>query len=73
LLGDRLYYLGLLPGLCTLAFTPILAVATLFGIDWFWFWFSLAALVCGAAIFALGASLKEHAHKVAERAGIKGY
>jgi hypothetical protein len=71
LIGDRLYYLGLLPAG---AFVPGAVLALGAGLlGWGWSWLLLAAVtfVLGAVVFVVGSSLKGRSYRLAERDGIE--
>ena len=73
MIGDRLYYLGLLPGGMAFVALPILAVSGFLGFGWTWFWVALITFPCAVVSFLIGSSLKGYVHSVAEREGIKWY
>lgn len=76
LIGDRLYYLGLIPSCLSLSAVPVMAVAGLLGFGenyWRIFWLAVIAFPIAVVVFLIGGSLKAHAHKAAEREGIKWY
>lgn len=72
LVGDRLYYLGLIPGMLSLAAVPWSAAGALFGVfTWAFVRAWLVLLAVAVPTFLLGSILKRHAHKAAERDGIR--
>ena len=74
LIGDRLYYFGLLPAVMSLVATPVLALSSLLGQNnWTLFWFAVITFPLALTAFFIGSSLKGYAHRVAEREGIKWY
>lgn len=70
LVGDRLYYLGLLPAMLAVPGTGIALLAGLFGFGWGWLVAAAVTFVVGAAVFVIGASLKRYAYDLAGRDGI---
>lgn len=70
LVGDRLYYLGLLPAMLAAPGAGISLVIGLLGFGWHWLLFTVVVFVVGAAVFVVGGSLKGHAYTLAERDGI---
>jgi hypothetical protein len=70
LVGDRLYYLGLLPALLAVPGTGVALLAGLFDFGWGWLVAGAVTFVVGAAVFVAGAYLKQHAYVLAERDGI---
>jgi hypothetical protein len=72
LIGDRLYYLGLLPAMLALPSAAICLLAVAMELEWGWpcFWLSLGAFPVGVVVWFIGASLKGHAYRLAERDGI---
>lgn len=73
LIGDRLYYLGLLPAMLALPSAGILFVA------WLLAWgehylvvasFAAVTFLCAAVVCVVGALVKRHAYVLAERDGI---
>lgn len=70
IVGDRLYYLGLLPAMVAAPGAVVALVAGLLGLGWRWLVLALITFPIGAAVLVLGASLKGHAYTLAERDGI---
>ena len=70
LVGDRLYYLGLLSAGLAVAGVPAALVAVLMGFGWRGLVVAAVTFPVGAAVFVVGASLKRHAYTLAERDGI---
>lgn len=70
LVGDRLYYLGLLPAVMAIAVVPIVLVAGLLGYGWSHLITTIVVFVAGVAVFVVGAWLKGRAYTLAEREGI---
>jgi hypothetical protein len=74
LIGDWLYYLGLLPAVMSFVAVPFLAVCSLLHqINWRMFWLAVGTFPVAVVVFFVGVSLKGYAHRVAEREGIKWY
>jgi hypothetical protein len=71
LLGDRLYYLGLLPALLSLPAVGLALGAGLIGRGWHWLVAAGVIFTVGVMVFALGAFLKEYSHRMATRDGIE--
>jgi hypothetical protein len=71
LVGDRLYYLGLIPA--AMAFSGIVPALMmgLLGHGWKWLTVASVVLVIGAVVFVIGGSLKNYAYNLAERDGIE--
>ena len=67
LVGDRLYYLGLLPAMLAVPGTGAALLAGLFGFGWGWLVVAAVTFVAGAVVFVIGSSLKRHAYDIAER------
>jgi hypothetical protein len=70
LVGDRLYYLGLVPARLGVAGGVAGALAGLLGFGWGWVGVAAVTFVAGAVVFATGSSLKGHAYELAPRDGI---
>lgn len=70
LVGDRLYYLGLLPAMLAVPAAAVGLGAGLLGFGWHWPVIAVITFLVGAAVFVAGASLKGHAYTLAERDGI---
>lgn len=70
LIGDRLYYLGLLPALLSVPGVALALLAGLLGFGWHWLLVMLGTFLGGAVVFVAGGSLKRHAYDLAERDGI---
>ncbi|MFO0969211.1 MAG: hypothetical protein U0793_26955 [Gemmataceae bacterium] len=70
IIGDRLYYLGLLPALCSVAGEAAALLAGLLGYGWGWLLAALGTFIAGVAVFFIGGFLKAHAYKLGERDGI---
>ena len=73
LVGDWLYYLGLLPGVLSLPSAAIFYVAWQFGLgDRYLALAELAAITfpVAAVVFVVGSSVKRHAYTLGERDGI---
>jgi hypothetical protein len=73
LIGDRLYYLGLLPAMVALPFAGIGLVAWLLGLGERYLVIAVLAAVAfpvGAVVCFIGSWLKRHAYRLAERDGI---
>ena len=70
LVGDRLYYLGLLPALLTVPGAVVALVAGFLGFGWHWLVVAAVTFPTGAVVFVIGSSLKGHAYTLAERDGI---
>jgi hypothetical protein len=73
LVGDRLYYFGLLPAVLALPAAAVLFVAWLLGLGEHYLTVAgLAALTFPVAVlvFVVGSSAKRHAYTLAERDGI---
>ncbi len=66
-IGDRLYYLGLLPAMLAVPGTGAALLAGLFGFGWGWLVVAAVTFVAGAVVFVIGSSLKRHAYDIAER------
>lgn len=74
LIGDRLYYIGLLPAGMSLVAIPVVALFSLIGQDnWNVFWLAVVTFPIALAVFFIGSSLKGYVHRVAEREEIKWY
>jgi hypothetical protein len=70
LVGDRLYYLGLLPAMLAVPGAGVALLAGLLGFGWHWLLSTVVVFVVGAVVFVVGGSLKGHAYTLAERDGI---
>lgn len=70
LIGDRFYYLGLLPALFALPATGLALLAGAFGFGWHWSRLAALAFVAGVIVFVIGGALKQRAYTLAERDGI---
>jgi hypothetical protein len=70
MIGDRLYYLGLLPAMLAVPGAGIALIVGLVGRGWGWLLVSAVAFVVGTLVFMAGGSLKRHAYRLAERDGI---
>lgn len=70
IVGDRLYYLGLLPALASVAGAGPALILGLLGAGWHWLLVSLGVLPVGLIVFVTGSSLKQKAYALAERDGI---
>jgi hypothetical protein len=70
LVGDRLYYLGLLPAMLAVPGAAVGLGAGLLGFGWHWLAVAAITFPVGAAVFVVGSSLKGHAYILAERDGI---
>ena len=70
LVGDRLYYLGLLSAMISLPLAGVGLIEGLFGSGWHRFWISLVIFPSGAIVLITGSSLKAYAYRLAERDGI---
>ena len=70
LVGDRLYYLGLLPAMLAVPGAGVALVVGLLGFGWHWLMLAAVTFPVGAVVFVVGASLKGHAYTLAERDGI---
>lgn len=73
LIGDRLYYLGLLPAILAISGGPIALAAWLLGLGPQWLTAAGVAAVtlpAGAVLLVVGSTLKRHAYTLAERDGI---
>jgi hypothetical protein len=70
LVGDRLYYLGLIPALAAFAGIVAAIVAGLLGFGWGWLGVAAVCFVAGAVVFVIGGSLKGHAYELARRDAI---
>lgn len=70
LVGDRLYYLGLLPAMLAIAGSVAGVAAGLVGFGWGWLVAAAVTFVVGAVVFVVGSFLKRHAYVLAERDGI---
>ena len=71
IVGDRLYYLGLLPGLLAAPGCGFALIAGLFGYGWGWLGLAGGTLLGGAVVWQLGGALKDRAYRLAERDGIR--
>ena len=71
LVGDRLYYLGLLPAMLAVPGSGVALLAGFLGYGWVWLAVGTGTFVVGALVFLAGAFLKEHAYALAERDGIR--
>ena len=71
LIGDRLYYLGLLPAMMSVAGAVCGVLVGLFGRGWIWLLIAVCTFAPGLIVFFIGASLKAHSYDLAERDGIK--
>lgn len=71
LVGDRLYYLGLIPGMMAIAAVPVAVLASLIR-EWPWavVWMCLVAFALAVPTFLVGAALKDYSYRAAERDGI---
>jgi hypothetical protein len=67
LVGDRLYYLGLLPAMLAVPGAGVSLLAGLLGFGWHWLLSAVVVIVVGAVVFVVGGSLKRHAYTLAER------
>ena len=70
LVGDRLYYLGLLPATLAVPGAAVGIGAGLLGFGWHWLVIAAITFLVGAVVFVTGSSLKAHAYILAERDGI---
>lgn len=70
LVGDRLYYLGLLPAALAVPGAVLSIIAGLSGIGWYWLLVDLGTFAGGTAVFVVGSLLKGRAYTLAERDGI---
>ncbi len=70
IIGDRLYYLGLLPAMLAVPGAGFAPIAGLFGNGWHWVVLAAGTFVGGVMVFFLGSSLKRHAYTLGERDGI---
>jgi hypothetical protein len=70
LVGDRLYYLDLLPAMLAVPGAGVVVVAGLFGAGWRWLLSGVAVFVVGVVVFFVGGSFKGQAYAIAERDGI---
>jgi hypothetical protein len=71
LIGDILYYLGLLPALLILLIgIPYLTVRFFLGWSWEALLYLVIGFVAGGIIFYIGASLKGYSYKLASNDGI---
>ena len=70
LIGDLLYYLGLLPAMTAIAGAGVGILLGVIGRGWGWLLASAIVFVLGTLVFFLGGSLKRHAYQLAERDGI---
>lgn len=70
LIGDRLYYLGLLPALLALPGGLLALGAGIAGGGWHWLIASAVVFVAGVVVHSVGVSLKKHAYHLAREAGI---
>jgi hypothetical protein len=70
LVGDRLYYLGLLPAMLSVPGAGVALVAGLLGFGWQWLILAAVVFPVSAVVFVVGSSLKGHAYTLAERDGI---
>jgi hypothetical protein len=70
IIGDRLYYLGLIPALLALSGVPVALLLAILDHGWHWLIMALTTFIGGGAIFVLGNFLKNHAYALGERDGI---
>ena len=70
MIGDRLYYLGLISAMVAVSGAGPALVAGLFGEEWHWLWMAFGGFLLGVLVFIVGASLKVYAYRLAERDGI---
>jgi hypothetical protein len=70
LLGDRLYYLGLLPAVLAVAGVLMALLAGVLGWGWRWLLIAGPVLVAGVGVCVTGWLLKRHAYVLGERDGI---
>jgi hypothetical protein len=70
LVGDRLYYLGLLAAMLAALGAAVGLAAGLLGFGWHFLVVAGITFPVGSAVFFAGAALKGHAYTLAERDGI---
>jgi hypothetical protein len=70
LIGDRLYYLGLLPAVLSVGGGAAAFIAGLVGLGWYWLLMAVVTFIVGTGLFVIGGSLKRYAYDLAERDGI---
>ena len=70
LVGDRLYYLGLLSAMLAVPGAAVGLGAGLLGFGWHWLVLAGIVFPSGIVVFILGSSLKGRAYTLAERDGI---
>lgn len=70
LVGDRLYYLGLLPAMLAVPGVALSVGVGLLGFGWHWLVIAAITFVIGAVLSFAGSSLKRQAYVLAERDGI---
>jgi hypothetical protein len=70
IIGDRLYYVGLLPAMLSVPGAGVAVIAGLFGFGWHGFLAALATFIGGVMVFFVGSSLKRFAYTLGERDGI---
>jgi hypothetical protein len=70
IIGDRLYYLGLLPAITAIPGAGVGLIYLLMGRGWGCLIAWAAVFAVGTLVFFVGASLKSHAYRLAERDGI---
>jgi hypothetical protein len=70
IIGDRLYYLGLLPAMLSISGAGVALIAGLFGFGWHWLLAASVTFIGGVMVFFVGSSLKRFAYTLGERDGI---
>lgn len=70
IIGDRLYYLGLIPACLAFSGAVPAVFVGLFGPGWRLFWICAVAFVLGVIVNWLGMTFKRRAYHLAERDGI---
>jgi hypothetical protein len=70
IVGDAFYYIGLLAAMIAIPGGLAGVFFGLMGRGWVVLFVSIAAFVIGVPVFFLGAALKRHAYRLAERDGI---
>ena len=70
LIGDSLYYLGLLPAMLAVPGAGLALGAGLFGFGWNWLFAAFGIFFGGVVVWFVGASFKGHAYVLGKRDGI---
>lgn len=70
LIGDRLYYLGLIPAMISVAAACASVIALLLDWEWGSLLASAITFIISVIVFLIGGSLKRHSYVLARRDGI---